>query len=45
VPGPDFKGTKRSYLPYQHPSITRASAGLKTLREHNEEMEEERKIS
>ncbi len=45
MPGPDFKVTKRGYLPYQHPSLTRASAGLKTLREHYEKMEKERKIS
>ena len=45
VPGPDFKVTKRGYLAYQHPALTRASAGLKTLREHNEEMEKERMIS
>jgi hypothetical protein len=45
VPGPDFKVTRRGYLPYQHPSLARASDGLKILRNHNEEMEKERMIS
>ena len=34
VPGPDFAVTRRGYLPYQHPALTRTVAGLATLKEH-----------
>jgi hypothetical protein len=38
VPGPDFKVTRRGYLPYQHPALTQTSAGVATLKDHMEGM-------